>query len=133
MTRYAIDAPVALRLARANHKVPDVHRLVGATSLRSQTLSMVYREVRAGVLDRKEAQQILDRITAMRIRLLGDRVSRANAWRVAEQLGWEDTADAESVAVAQLQADAFVTLDSELARQVAGLVTVAPFDALLKP
>jgi hypothetical protein len=75
---------------------------------------------------------MLDRITAMRIRLLGDRVSRATAWKVAEQFGWDDTAAAEYVAVAQLQADAFVTLDADLADAVAGLVRVVPFEALLR-
>jgi hypothetical protein len=74
---------------------------------------------------------LLDGITTMKIRLLGDRVSRATAWRVAEQLGWDDTVAAEYVAVAKLQADAFVTLDPDLARRVEGVVTLAPFEALL--
>jgi predicted nucleic acid-binding protein len=47
---------------------------------------------------------------------------------VAKQLGWDDTPDAEYVAVAQLQADAFVTLDPDLARQVDGLVPVMTFE-----
>jgi len=38
--------------------------------------------------------------------------------------------DAEYVARTQLQADAFITLDPELARAVQDLVTVAPIDAL---
>jgi hypothetical protein len=38
--------------------------------------------------------------------------------------------DAEYVALTQLQADAFVTLDANLARAVAGLVTVEPVAAL---
>jgi predicted nucleic acid-binding protein len=79
-----------------------------------------------------EARIMLDRLTTMRIRLLGDRVSRATAWKVAEQLGWDDTANAEYVAVAQLQADAFVTLDTDLARAVSGIVTIAPFEAMLR-
>jgi predicted nucleic acid-binding protein len=49
---------------------------------------------------------------------------------VAEQLGWPDTYAAEYVALTQLRADAFVTLDADLARAVKGLVTVAPIDAL---
>ena len=66
----------------------------------------------------------------MRVRLLGDRVSRAVAWEIAEQLNWEDISIAEYVAVAKLQADAFITLDDDLARQVGGIVTIAPFEAL---
>lgn len=64
--------------------------------------------------------------------LLGDRVSRATAWRVAAQLGWDDTTNAEYVAVAQLQADAFVTLDQDLVHTVESIVPTAPFEALLQ-
>ena len=66
----------------------------------------------------------------MPIRLLGDAVLRRRAWDVAEQLGWAETYDAEYVALTQLQADAFVTLDAELARSVEGIVTTASIDAL---
>ena len=51
---------------------------------------------------------------------------------MAEQLGWETTYDAEYVALTQLQADAFVTLDEQLARQVDGLVATAPVAALTR-
>ena len=40
------------------------------------------------------------------------------------------TLDAEYVALTQLQADAFVTLDRDLAEAVRDLVTVAPVQAL---
>ena len=58
----------------------------------------------------------------MPIRLLGDAVLRRRAWEVADQLGWASTYDAEYVALTLLQADAFVTLDAELARAVEGTV-----------
>jgi hypothetical protein len=54
----------------------------------------------------------------MRIRLLGDAVLRRRAWQVAERMGWAGTYTAECVALTQLQADAFVTLDGELARSL---------------
>jgi predicted nucleic acid-binding protein len=57
-------------------------------------------------------------------------VLQRKAWNVADQLGWETTLDAEFVALTQLQADAFVTSDSGLARAVSGLVKTAPIDAL---
>ena len=65
------------------------------------------------------------------IRLLGDSVLRRTAWKVADQLGWSSTYDAEYVALTQLQADAMITLDAELARSVAGLVATASIDELL--
>jgi predicted nucleic acid-binding protein len=69
----------------------------------------------------------------MRIRLLGDAVLRRRAWNIAEQLGWAETYDAEYVALTQLQADAFVTLDADLARKVGEVVRTASVDELRKP
>ena len=55
---------------------------------------------------------------------------RTLAWKVADQLGWSDTFDAEYVALTQLQADALITLDRQLADAVKDLVTIAPIEAL---
>lgn len=52
------------------------------------------------------------------------------AWKTADELGWETTYDAEYVALTKLQADAFVTSDRELAQAVSGLVQTATVDAL---
>lgn len=132
MTRFAIDALTAIRMVREGVIVPDNHQLVAPNLLRSQALSILYREVHHGDVTEAEARSVLDGITTTRMRLLGDRVSRATAWQIAEQLGWDDTMQAEYVAVAKLQADCFITLDADLARQVAGIVTVAPFDTLTR-
>jgi predicted nucleic acid-binding protein len=86
--------------------------------------------VQRGELDRKEGLEIVRRVGTMPIRLLGDAVLRRRAFEVAERLGWADTYDAEYVALTQLQADAFVTLDEKLARQAAAEVTTASVDAL---
>jgi predicted nucleic acid-binding protein len=72
------------------------------------------------------------RINSLKIRFLGDKVLQRTAWRVAEQLGWETTFDAEFVALTQLQADVLVTSNRELARAVSGLVETATMDALSK-
>jgi predicted nucleic acid-binding protein len=130
MTRVAIDAATAIRLVREGVVVPPGHQLVAPTLLRSQVLSSLYRDVRRGALGEDEARTLLDGVTTTRIRLLGDRVSRAVAWQVAAQLGWDDTADAEYVAVAKLQADVLVTADEALARRVAGIVPTAAFALL---
>lgn len=130
MTRFGIDAPTAVRLARERLVVPERHRLVAPNLLRSQALAMIYRDYRSGEIDRDESRILLDGITTMRVRLLGDRVSRGRAFTIAEQLGLDDTARAEYIAVVQLQADALVALDPELARMAAGLVKTAPFDQL---
>jgi predicted nucleic acid-binding protein len=130
MTRFAIDDLTALRLVQEDAPIAEGHQLVAPNVLRSQVLSHLYRAVRRGELSRDEARAQLDRLSSLRVRLLGDRVSRAVAWEIADQLDWDDTRVAEFVAVARLQADAFVTLDPELARRVEGVVAVAPFEVL---
>jgi predicted nucleic acid-binding protein len=45
-------------------------------------------------------------------------------------LGWDSTYNAEYVALTQLQADAFVTMDAKLARSVKGIVEIASIDSL---
>jgi predicted nucleic acid-binding protein len=131
MTRYVIGPDVALRLARERVTVPGAHQLVAPALLRSQVVSLLYRSVARGKLTRAEADAQLDHVRGLRLRLLGDRVLQRTAWTVAEQLGWDDTFEAEYVALTQLQADALVTLDAGLAEQAGRLVTLAPYDALL--
>ncbi len=131
MTRFVIGPDVALYLARAGAAIADEHQLVAPTLLRSQVLSLLYQSVRRGELTQADADRQLDYLRGLRIRLLGDRVLQRAAWRLAEQLGWEDTFEAEYVALTGLQADAFVTLDAGLAMAVQELVTIAEPQALL--
>jgi predicted nucleic acid-binding protein len=128
MTRYGIDASVAVRLIRDDITIAPDHQLVAPAVLRSQVLSAIYQLVRTGEVTPAEATQLLDRLTVLRIRLLSDRVSRAVAWKLATQLDFDDTVDAEYLAVAQLQADAFVTLKAELADRVREHVAVVEFE-----
>lgn len=130
MTRYAIDAGTAIRIVREGTTVHGNHTLVAPKALHSDALSTLYRQVRARELTDAEARVILDGITTMKIRLLGDRVSRGTAWKVASKLDWPDTGRAEYLAVAQLQADAFITVDSDFATIADGVVPLAPFGAL---
>src|SRR6478609_8275210 len=131
MTRYVIGPDVALRLAREQAVVPAEHSLVAPALIRSQLNTLLFQAVQRGELTTREARRQFDHVLALRVRLLGDRRLQSTAWEVAERLGWPDTYDAEYVAVTQLQADAFVTLDAKLAREVKDLVTVASYDELL--
>lgn len=130
MPRYVIGPDVARRLAQEGAVIAAGHQLVAPTLLRSQLLSLLYRAVRRGELTKQEADQELTYVRGLQIRLLGDRVLQSVAWKIADQLGWPDTFDAEYIALTQLQADALVTLDAELAAVVKGLVAVAPFEVL---
>ena len=130
MTRFVVDCGVVLRLASEEIEVAPEHELLAPTLLRSQTLSAMHEAVHRGEIEPDVAPDRLARITKMPIRLLGDAVLRRVAWRVADQLGWAETYDAEYVALTRLQADAFVTLDAELSRRVEGIVPIATIDAL---
>ncbi len=130
MTRFVVDCGVVLRIAEEEIEIPAEHELLAPTLLRSQTLSALHEAVHRGEIAPDVALERLKRVSALPIRLLGDAVLRRNAWKVAEQLGWAETYDAEYVALTQLQADAFVTLDPELARQAEGLVRTATIEAL---
>jgi predicted nucleic acid-binding protein len=130
MTRYVIGPDVAMRLAHDQTVIGDDHQILAPTLLRSQLLSFLYQAVSRGEMTKKDAEQRLNYVRGLRVRLLGDRVLQEVAWKVADQLGWSDTYAAEYVALTRLQADAFVTLDWQLARAVKDLVAIAPIEAL---
>jgi predicted nucleic acid-binding protein len=128
--RFVVDPSAVLHLASEEIAVSKEHELLAPTLLRSQTLSVLHEAVERGEMEADAARELLARIGRMPIRLLGDAVLRRRAWEVADELGWASTYDAEYVALTQLQADALVTLDEELARSVEGLVATASIDAL---
>ena len=130
MTKFVVDASAAIQLASDEFQVPTEHELLAPTLLRSQTLSLLHEAVQRGEMPADVARARLDRIGKMPIRLLGDGVLRRRAWKVADELGWASTYDAEYIALTQLQADAFITLDKDLARRVEGVVSTASIDAI---
>jgi predicted nucleic acid-binding protein len=132
MARFVVDAGAVLHLASEEVEVSDAHELLAPTLLRSQTLSLLHEAVQRGEVTADVARERLARIARIKIRLLGDAVLRRRAWELADLLGWDSTYDAEYVALTQLQADAFVTVNAELARSVEGIVATALIDALAK-
>ena len=130
MTKFVVDASAAIQLASDDFQVPTEHELLAPTLLRSQTLSLLHEAVQRGEIPDDVARERLDRIGKMPIRLLGDGVLRRRAWKVADELGWASTYEAEYIALTLLQADAFITLDQYLASRVEGVVSTASLDAL---
>ena len=130
MTRFVIDAGAAIQLATAGFEVSPEHELLAPTLLRSQVLSALHEAVVRGEITAEAGLERHRLISQMPIRLLGDAVLRRKAWHVADQLGWASTYDAEYVALTLLQADAFLTLDTDLARAVDGIVATVSIDAL---
>jgi predicted nucleic acid-binding protein len=133
MARYVIDAPTLVHVVDGGLRVdPDV-KLVAPNSIRSEALGLLLRDVREGRRTEQQALQAHERITELKMRLLGDRVSRGTAWRIARERGWDTLRDAEYLAMTRLQADALVTVDADLAAKARDVVPVAPLAALLGP
>jgi predicted nucleic acid-binding protein len=130
VTRFVVDCDTLLLIAAGEIEVAAEHQLVAPTLVRSQALAALYEAARRGEISSAEGIDRLTRINSLKVRFLGDKVLQRTAWKVAEQLGWESTSDAEFVALTQLQADAFVTSDDHLARAVSGVVRTATAAAL---
>ena len=130
VARYVVDCKTLLRIAAGEVEVAPGHQLLAPTLVRTQALATMYGAARRGEISPAEGRAWVQRINSLKVRFLGDKVLQRKTWKVADQLGWDTTFDAEFVALTQLQADAFVTSDSDLARAVSGLVETATIDAL---
>ncbi len=130
MARYVVDAPTLLHIVSRDVQIRPEHQLVAPNAVRSEALALLYGQVRRGELREDEALRLHERLTEVKMRLLGDRVSRRTAWRIAREHGWDAIGDAEYLAVARLQADALITIDASLARRAEGIVPLASLDAL---
>lgn len=130
MTRFVVDAGTLVHIVATGIRIHPDHQLVAPNLVRSQALSLLFARVRSGELGETEALQLHERLTELKMRLLGDRVSRRTAWRIAGEQGWDSIGNAEYLAVTRLQADALVTIDDTLARLAEGIVPVAPLTAL---
>lgn len=131
MTRFVIDCPSLLQLVRGGHAIDPAHSLVAPNSIRSEVLDLLLQEVRGGELTERAALDLHDRMTEVKMRLLGDRVSRRTAWRIAREHDWGTIRIAEYLAIARLQADALITADIELADHARGIVPVVQLADLL--
>ena len=125
MTRFVIDPPTLVLLAEDGRSIDPTHQLVAPNSIRSQALELLLQSVHAGELTDKAALELHERMTELKIRVLGDRVSRRTAWRTAREHNWTTLEYAEYLAIAKLQADALIATDPELAAKAKGLVPLA--------
>src|SRR2546430_3448673 len=129
MARYVIDAPTLLHLVADDVPIDAAHQLVAPNLVRSQALDLLLQRVRRGELAEDIALRHHTRLTELKMRLLGDRVSRRTAWNIAREHGWVTTYDAEYLAVTRLQADALITIDPALATNAQGLPPPGPVAA----
>ena len=130
MARYTIDAVTLLHVFDQELRLDPQHQLVAPSAVRSDVLQLLLSDVRRGGRSEKDARVVHGWVTELKMRVLGDRMSRGTAWRVALEQGWDELRPAEYVAVTRLQADALVTADPELRATVEGLVALAPVEVL---
>jgi len=132
MTRFVIDAPTLLHLVVEGVAVAPGHQLVAPQSLCSQALDLLYGAVRRGELTEAEAMTRHEAMTGVKVRLLGDRVSRRVSWQIAREQGYDSTAGAEYLAVTRLQADMFVSVDPAARSRGEGVVPIGTVDQLTR-
>ncbi len=131
MKRFVIDPAALLHLATNGYQTGPDHHLVAPNSIRSATLDLLLQGVRNGEITETAAMDLHERMTELKIRLLGDRVSRRTAWKIAREHHWDSIGHAEYLAVTILQADALVVLDPVLAAKAEGIVPLASISELL--
>jgi hypothetical protein len=131
MARYTIDAPTLLHLVANDLACDPAHQLVAPNLIRSQALSLLLAAVASGDMTEQTALEHHERLTEMKMRLLGDRVSRRTAWRLAREHRWESTFAAEYIAVCMLQADAFISIDPAVVAKAKPIVPLAELDDLI--
>jgi predicted nucleic acid-binding protein len=133
VARYVIDAATLVHLVTEELRVDPQHQLVAPNSIRSEALELLLGDVTDGRRTDKQALAVHKQLTELKMRLLGDRVSRDTAWRIARAHGWTTLRDAEYLAIAKLQADALITVDPALAAKAAGVVPLAALEDLSAP
>ena len=133
VTRFALDPLALVGLVTEGRRVCPDHQLVAPNSLRSLAMESLLAQVRTGEMTEHTAMELHKRMTAVKIRLLGDRVSRRMAWQMALEQEWPTLQDAEFISVARLQADALVAESPGLTLKAAGFVDLARYEDLFSP
>ena len=95
MTRFVVDCDTLIRIAAGEIEVAGGHQLVAPTLVRSQALATLYGAARRGEISDAEGIEWVTRINSLKVRFLGDKVLQRKAWKIAAELGWETTDDAE--------------------------------------
>lgn len=123
MSVFVVDAPAAIELARSEYEARE-HELFAPTLLRSQVLAVMRQRVVEGQLGAVDGLAIAERACRLPRRLLGDAVLRANAWKLTAEQGWQDTYDAEYIALTQLHGEGLVAEGDALRRRAETFVAI---------
>lgn len=110
--------------------------LVAPALLWSETRSALHELVWRRELPAADGARGLDELQRAPVRRVDDDRLGAEAWAIADELGWAKTYDAEYVALARLLGCRVVTLDGRLRRggdRLGLVVSVAELDQSLRP
>lgn len=126
MTPLVVDASAFLdaALSEAGSDLLDGRDAVAPHLLRSEAASALHEMLWRRDISPGLASIALDRIHGLPVRLLRPPSLHREAWRVAEDLGWARTYDAEYVALARILGRPLLTIDGRLRRGAGRLIEV---------
>jgi len=121
-----IDASAAVQASLASHgfALLDQEELVAPALLWSEVPSVLHEMAWRGTMSRALGREALERFLAAPISARRHARLTPEAWRIADELGWAKTYDAEYVALARLLGSRLLTLDARLRRTASRLVEI---------
>ena len=116
--RIVLDSSAALRAARASAAAAVLrrHELIAPPLLWSEVHSAVHEALWRRELDADAADDTLARFDALEVARRRPARLHAEAFRIASELGWAKTYDAEFLALARLADAVVLTTDARLRR-----------------
>jgi len=105
-------------------------RLVAPPLLWSEAASSLHERAWHGVVSAELARRALEVLEKCPVESRTPRGLRAEAWRIADELGWAKTYDAEYIALARLLGCRLLTFDARMRRGTAHLGLVIGPDEL---
>jgi predicted nucleic acid-binding protein len=112
-----IDANVAIAACAKPSGFTELRdELAGPPLLWSEARSTLHLQAAKGEIDVERAKLLHERLSAAPIKRLDPPTLGEETWRIADELGWGRTYDAEYVALATILNSRLVTLDARLRR-----------------
>ncbi|HJP72394.1 MAG TPA: type II toxin-antitoxin system VapC family toxin [Candidatus Limnocylindria bacterium] len=121
-----VDASVVVKatLAEAGFDVLSTDDFVAPPLLWSEVSSVLHGMQWRSAISPELARIAADRLDSSNIRSRRPRRLRAEAWSIADHLGWAKTYDAEYVALASLLGCQLMTIDARLQQRAGHLVDI---------